>query len=421
MPLRNFPHQINQLEKLHASLAACADLLEDGANPLDDGELGYACARAGVYAFRGLVEPSAAEIERRIATEQRKKTSDQGPRTFARDLRRTLYLMGLLEIHDDTASISPIGQRLLQFDAGSADAEYITLWREAILRITLAPTATHPNALRPAPVILKIVQEFPDIEKRWLALAFEAGDESDAEYRRIRAMIVADDFERAMRDIGASEFQAANAVKIIPALLEQVGLIHIDGSRCGITAEGEGIRAGRTRTVVSRRGAARRRRRAGSLEANVTRPEDIIIPPAAGGRREPDREAMIAALAALEARTREHQELLRKLDMRQTRDRFDLFAKSSVRNEGLLFEVKAGENFLLQGRLALGQLCLYEHFDVRPGLGQEPRILKVAVFDGEPGQDVREFLAAYEVHCLAFVAGTFVVPQDLADYLGLAA
>lgn len=428
MTLRNFPHQINQLEKLHAALAACAGLLETGSNPLDDGELGYACARARVYAFRGLAAPSAEEIERRIAAEKRKKTSDQGPRTFARDLRRTLQLMGLLEIQDGTAAISPIGQRLLQFDPGSVDAEYITLWREAILRITLAPTEDHPNALRPAPVMLRIVQEFPDIEKRWLALAFEAGDGSDAEYRRIRALIVADDFTRAMRQIGASEFQSANAVKIIPALLDQVGLIRIDESRCRITAEGENITAGRTRTVVSRQGAGRRRRRAGSLEANVTRPEDIIIPPVAG-RREPDREAMIAALAALEARTREHQELLRKLvaslrnvtDMRQTRDRFDLFAKSSVRDEGLLFEVKAGDNFLLQGRLALGQLCLYEHFDVRPGLGQGPRIVKVAVFDGEPGQDVREFLAAYDVHCLAFVAGTFVVPQDLADYLGLAA
>lgn len=428
MTLRNFPHQINQLEKLHAALAACASLLEAGSNPLDDGELGYACARAGVYAFRGLAEPSAGEIERRIAAEKQKKHANQGAETFAREVRRTLQLMGLLGIQDGVCSISPIGQRLLEFPAGSDDAECITLWKEAILRITLGATKDHPKPLRPAPVMLRIVQEFPDVEKRWLALGFEAGDESDTEYRRIRALIQTGDFARAMRKIGASKYQPANAVKIIPALLEQVGLIRIDDGTCRITAEGESITAGRTRIVVSRQGAGRRRRRAGSLEANVTRPEDIIIPPVAG-RREPDREAMIAALAALEARTREHQELLRKLvaslrnvtDMRQTRDRFDLFAKSSVRDEGLLFEVKAGDNFLLQGRLALGQLCLYEHFDVRPGLGQGPRIVKVAVFDGEPGQDVREFLAAYDVHCLAFVAGTFVVPQDLADYLGLAA
>lgn len=425
--MRNFPHQINQLEKLHASLKVFSDLLEAGQNPMDDAELGYACAKAGIYSFRGLTDQSPAGIERRIASEKTKKHANQGAETFAREVRRTLQLMGLLEIQDEGCSISPIGQRLLEFAPGSEDAESIALWKAAVLGITLGPTEDDPQPLRPAPIMLRIVQEFPNVEKKWLALGFEAGDNSDGEYQRIRALIQTGDFSGAMRRIGATKYQPANAVKIIPALLEQVGLIRISEGACYITADGERIRAGTTKTIVSKKGAGRRRRLPGSLEANVTRPEDVLIPPASGPR-EPNREAMIAALAALEARTREHQELLRKLvaslrnvtGMRQTRDRFDLFAKSSVRNEGILFEVKAGENFLLQGRLALGQLCLYEHFDVRPGLGQEPRIIKVAVFDGEPGQDVRQFLAAYDVQCLAFVAGTFVVPLDLADYLRLA-
>jgi len=100
-----------------------------------------------------------------------------------------------------------------------------------------------------------------------------------------------------------------------------------------------------------------------------------------------------------------------------TEDKYDLFARSSIRSEGLLFEVKTGASSLAQARLALGQLCQYEFLDIQPHLGSELKILRVAVFAEEPGETARAFLDAYGVLVVVRSAGAFVVPPELTDYL----
>lgn len=426
--LRNFPHQINQLDKIHASLGCMAELLEAGSNPMDDGDLGFACARKGVYKFRGLASPRPAELEARIRQERRKDSSDQGPRTFARDLRRTMELMGLVTIQDGALELTPVGQRLLEFQEGSTEDEYRAIWRDAVLRITLPATRTHPLPLRPAPLILRLVADSSDIEKARLAVAFEAKANTEREYQRIKRLARTRDFAAVLRRIGATAFKAANAVKIIPALLEQLGLLEIEQGVCKITPQGTAILRNETGVIISRppRRPGRRptrRRRTRPLGPTINNPEDVEIP-SATGRRVPDPETMERALDLLETRTRQHQQLLRKLvsklrnctDTSATRDRYDLFAKSSIRDEALLFEAKTGGKTIQQARLALGQLCQYEFFDIRPHIGSQTRLLRVVVFDQEPGQDVRNFLEAFEVLVVVFAAGAAIIPEQIQDY-----
>lgn len=425
--LRNFPHQINQLDKMHAALACTAAVIEDGQNPLDDGILGYSCARKGVYTFRDLPNPIPQELEKRISVEQRKTSSNQGPRTFARDLRRTLILMGLLDNQGGMIQISPIGQRLLQFPLNSKEPEYIQLWKEAVLRIILPPTPQHRENLQPAPLMLRIAEAYPGIEKRRLSLAFEAQSNSDDEFRRLKTLISSKDFERVRRRIGATTPQVNNSVKIIPALLEQTGLLEIRDGICRISNEGRQLRQGKQETIVSpqpQRVPPHRKKRASRLpEPNVKEPNDIPIS-SPTRRRSPSPEVLDAALELLGERTREHQVILRQLvsvlqnvsGKRATRDKYDLYVESTLRDEVLVFEVKTGLDYLLQGRLALGQLCQYEFFDIRPLLNTNTSLLRIVVFGGEPGQDVRDFLNANGILVVVHTSGAFVVPPELKDY-----
>ena len=50
--MKNFPHQINQLLKLTRALGVFGRLIEAKLNVDDDGIVGDALARAGVYTFR---------------------------------------------------------------------------------------------------------------------------------------------------------------------------------------------------------------------------------------------------------------------------------------------------------------------------------------------------------------------------------
>ncbi len=87
----------------------------------------------------------------------------------------------------------------------------------------------------------------------------------------------------------------------------------------------------------------------------------------------------------------------RVTEVRVSDDAFDVLAFIQIRPEILLIEAKTVRNdALIQARIALGQLLFYEYFDVRP-IAEGHSITKVIAFDNEPGEQVREFLAAYEV------------------------
>lgn len=166
MAIRNFPHQVNAIPKLRAALQVASEILQRGEDLHDDGIYGYAVVRSRVYTFRGLSEPTDEQLEQRIAEEQIKSASNQGPRTFARDLRRTLLLLGFLELDEQgNFCVSESGSRLLSL-SDLPHEESKLLWINAVLGVELPSDVHGISPLHPALNMLRIIARVPDVEKR---------------------------------------------------------------------------------------------------------------------------------------------------------------------------------------------------------------------------------------------------------------
>jgi hypothetical protein len=201
-------------------------MIAENLDITDDGAYGYALAEAGVYSFRGLAAPAPETLRARITEERTKPLGSQGARTFARDLRRTLLLLGFLQNNaDHSPELSSTGSRVLAIGE-ELTAEARQLWIHALLSMHLADSAAD-LPLHPARAALLIASARPEIEKRWLALALDMQDDSEQELNRVLELIDQGDFADACNSLGVSDYEVANAVKIIPSLLEQVGLLSI--------------------------------------------------------------------------------------------------------------------------------------------------------------------------------------------------
>ena len=394
----------------------------------DDGELGYALTRAGIYKFRGLATPTDDELEAAIVREQHKPLSDQGPRTSARDLRRTLVLLGLLEYGTgNECNISRIGQQILTLpdppNPGATD-----IWRDAVMNIYLIGTAVGSGDIHPAHNMLRMIAEMPNIEKPWLAFALEMDNDSDEELNRVLSLHNVT-FDVALQAVGASEYMAANAIKILPSLLEQLVLISIQGGRCTLTTNGM-----RLLNIPSTPPAPPpspappspptppRETRQGRV---VATPDDIPEHEAGSGRARTSEEQLHTA-ALLEERTNQHQGLVRIIvsllrgsgqveEIRVSGDAFDIIATVPARGEILLIEAKTIRgDALVQSRIALGQILFYEHFDIQP-ITEGRTIRRIVAFDDEPGNQVRGFLAAYDTSCLVIGSEQITTPDGYED------
>lgn len=416
--LRNFPHQVNRIAKIRGALRVASDLLNAGENISDDALLGHALARAGVYKFRGLDSPTPAELEAAIQLDKSKAQPNQGPRTFSRDLRRTLQLLGFLARTSTGWRVTQLGQDVLSLP-DPPDSAAASLWTEAVLQLEL----TEGGVIHPSRNMLRMVQRHPGIEKKWLALALEMKDDSDSELARVQGF-QGMGFTSAVSSVGATSYKAANAVKILPLLLEQLGLLSIDRAVCNLTTLGvaslEGLAGGTTAIAVPASAATTpRRRRTGYEVADAGDVRDLAASP---GRPRTTEEQLHSA-ALLEERTSQHQELVRRVvsrmknvsEVRCSDDAFDVFGESSLRSEGLLIEAKTLRgDALVQARIALGQLLYYEHFDIRPATS-EP-IIKIVAFDSEPGDQARQFLAAYSAESLVVTELATIAPDSLLEY-----
>lgn len=422
--LRNFPHQVNQIAKLRGALEAASDLIVGSRDVGDDGVFGYTLTWAGIHTFRGLASSSHREVEQAILREQRKPTSSQGPRTFARDLRRTLALLGFLE-HGVSGvwRITESGQRILELP-NPPDPEATSIWVKSLMDLCLLGSAGEEGAIHPAHSMLRILRRAPGVEKRWLAFALSMADDSDAELNRVVAL-QRGTFESALRESGASEYMASNAVKIMPSLMEQLGLISIQAAVCTLAQTGLAL-ANVSQEVASRLAASRRHVRRGYAVVDPQGvPEHVAVE---GGIRTTEEQLHTSAL--LDERTTGHQHLVRRVvrllrgsgqaaEIRVSDDAFDILASSRAGTELLLIEAKTmRDDALVQARVALGQLLFYEYFDVRHVAEGRP-IRKVVAFDNDPGQEATDFLAAYDVACIVSGEGSpAVVPPELRAYFG---
>jgi hypothetical protein len=381
--VKNFPHQVNRIDRFTRGLAVFSALAENSADLRDDGVTGDALARAGAYRFRGHTD--SENVEELLAAEHAKSPSDQGTRTMARELRRTFEGLDLLSPVAGALRPTSDALRLLELDSDPTAPEAHAIWRRAFhdLAITDLDGTSHPYE-----IMLRLVGERPGARKSLFGLALEARDDSEAEFQRLIALVDGDGTASAWEKLGVSRAQRANSIKIFPAVAEQLReLVIVDG--CAYVALQDPLEP-REESRRRSTGAVRSRRR------RYDRNRDRGNRPKTG---QPTTRSYDPDLSA--ARYQSHEECLAAFDalIATSFDRwegdYDLVVESGA--DLLLAEVKTirtdADN---QVRLGLGQLLYYEHFDVRPDWPDAP-ISRVLVVDAELDQELQVFLEANEV------------------------
>jgi hypothetical protein len=418
--VKNFPHQYNQFPKLRATLETVAELHGRSDDVTDDGVLGYALARRGIYTFRDDTRP----LEQLIASERLKDSSNQGPRTAARDLLRTLRYLGWI---GTDGSLTEQGTAILATATGSPEEQ--AEWQRALLELTLSADGHVSHPIR---ILLRLVRDHSIVERQGAELALEARDDSDEEYQRISALIRLPERERTER-MGSTAYQVANARKIIPSFAEQANLIRRADrgspyvlTETGSAALGEGYTSRpvelrpETRTTRTRRvrGVPRRVRR-----GDIARPS--------GGTGEGwsslSHEEQIAATRLRFERTERHQDLVASLLELLEEDGVQLFEDGSsfdlLRVPGepaavRIYEVKTLEtDDLTQTRLAIGQLLSYEHLNVRPRY-PDRGVELAAVYERAVDEELLALLDAIGIAAYALSDGVLEALNDTARRFG---
>ena len=210
--MKNFPHQFNDLEKLFNALIVAKQLINiDSA--LTDENFGEQLTREGIYTYRD----KTLSIEEYLAGELEKPIANRGYLTVSRDIRRFFELLGFITVFPDKkAKLSTAAKQLLGTESVELRKE---LWKNAMLQLGLE--GTDGEISHPYRVLLKIVNTFPRIDTPKLMLALEAENDSEEEFERISALAQLS-IEEIIQKTGTSAAMAANAVKILPGIADQL-------------------------------------------------------------------------------------------------------------------------------------------------------------------------------------------------------
>lgn len=210
--MKNFPHQFNDLEKLFKALAVAKHLIDNGL-ALTDENFGEQLTRNKIYTYRD----KTLSIDDFLAREQEKPAANRGYLTVSRDIRRFFELLGFITVFPDKkAKLSSAAKQLLRTESAELRKE---LWRNAMLQLGLE--GTDGEISHPYRILLKLVHKFPGIDTPKLMLALEAENDSEEEFERI-CNLAQLSVEEIVREIGTSEAMAANAVKILPGIADQL-------------------------------------------------------------------------------------------------------------------------------------------------------------------------------------------------------
>jgi hypothetical protein len=402
--VKNFPRQVNRIDRFTRGLAVFSSLAQDNADLRDDSVVGDALAHTGAYRFRG--HSDSENVEELLAAEHAKSPSDQGTRTMARELRRTFEGLDLLSPVDGMLRPTSDALRLLELNSDPTVPEAHAIWRHAFhdLAITDLDGTSHPYE-----ILLRLVGERPGIQKGLLGLALEARNDSEAEFQRLISLVDGDAAAPAWEQLGVSPAQRANSIKILPAVAEQLREIVIVVGRAYVALQDpleprEESRRRSTGAVRSRRRRYDRNRNRGN-RPKTGQPTTRSYDPDLSAARYRSHEECLAAFDALIATSFDRWE-----------GDYDLVVESGA--DLLLAEVKTirtdAEN---QVRLGLGQLLYYEHFDVRPDW-HDAAISRVLVVDAELDQELQVFLEATEVGLVSRLPdGTWTASNRAAQAL----
>jgi len=381
--MKNFPHQINKLERFAGGIEVFGELIDGGVYLGDDGVVGDALARAGVYTFREAFDP--VNVEEFLDEEHSKPASSQGTRTMARELRRTFLHVGLLRETTDGFELSEEAHRLIDLEHEPLSPEARAIWRAAFhaLELTDASGTSHPYEL-----MLRLAGERPGLPSGLLGLALEATDDSDEEFDRLLDLVDHDSENTAWDRVGVSVHQRRNSVKILPAVARQLGDIDVTDGRVYLALPDP--TAPRVEYVRRERRTVRSRRR------RYDRTRTRGLRPATGEQtsRTYDPDLLAARYAAHEECLAAFDALLSDELVRWEGD-YDLLVVSD--SDLLLVEVKTLRlDAPHQVRAGLGQLLYYEHFEVRPEW-PERRVHQLLVVDSEVDDELLRFLESHGV------------------------
>ncbi len=210
--MKNFPHQFNDLTKLYNALSVANDLITSNT-PLTDNNFGEQLTRNRIYTYRN----KNLSIDEFLAAERLKTASNRGYLTVSRDIRRFFELLGFLTVFPDkSARLSPAANQLLQTESIEVQKQ---LWKNALLQLGLE--GTDGEVSHPYRILLKLVNTFPGIETSKLMLALEAENDSEEEFERI-SNLAQRPIDEIIADTGTTAAMAANAVKILPGIAEQL-------------------------------------------------------------------------------------------------------------------------------------------------------------------------------------------------------
>lgn len=421
--MKNYPNQASDFARVRGTLDIVRELNDAGQNPHDDGVLGTAAVLRGVYEFRNMPfeQTSADALGARLEEERAKPSGNQGMRTFARELRRTLHDMGWID-HADRLTAE--GEALLATEPGSAEER--AMLADGLLHIEV-PDETGTS--HPVRVMLNLLAIAPSFHRQGLELALEAHDDSQAELGRLTTLYQMAPEERQTA-LGINDTKRANAVKVFPTLAKTAGLVDQDSNgNFVLAADGNlvlGIPAGEVPQPIRARA-----RVTTSIGTRVTAQTIAARVPTSTPRFLTQAEQR-RATARLSERTVKHQQLVKDFfsytldgdsegELLEHIYSYDALWLPTAAASCYLFEMKTVNNDAdHQARAALGQLAYYDYFKVAPRW-PDRTVIRCAVFDLDIGPELGAFLEDEGVAAIAFVDGQAIAlnPRGQAVIDGL--
>ncbi len=377
--------------------------------PLTDDNFGEQLTRAGIYTFRN----GGLSIDEFLISERQKPAANRGYLTVSRDIRRFFELMGFISVFPDkTARLSPAASQLLRADTEDIRKE---LWKNSLLQLGLE--GTDGEVSHPYRILLKIVNKFPGIETPKLLLALEAENDSEEEFERISALAHMR-IEQIIGDIGATSSIAANAVKILPGIAEQLGDIERVSNKAYPIGE-----VVITEDDISTEVLPVRRIRPDYWEVNggsIAR--DPILNAVSNVSID-----LAEAIRIRQRRLAQHQEIVRKLALLNEQNGFQLFEGKfdclAVKSDtAILYEVKtiqeSASDEEKQTVKGVGQLKYYKYSIVHRQMGYQT-IKEILVFSQKPNVEIIEFCSAENIRIIWEYEGVFQIfnIQNLSDEL----
>lgn len=376
--MKNFPHQFNNLDKLTGALDVLSILRGENKNVEDDGVFGEALVNAQIYSFRGV-----GSVAERLSAERLKPLANQGFRTAAREMRRFFTVSDLIDSHCD---LTARGIKIIK-EAGNI-ALRNALWRDAMLNMNL--TGSHPYR-----ILLRLVSDHPDgLDIGKLLLALEAENDSEAEYERIFDLSKSP-LSEIVEKLHIGSANAANAVKILPAIAEQVGDIRRVGGRAylynqPLTTE-DGILDIFDKNTYEQ-------------TQHITLTEvssDDISPVPNFVDTQPLNFDLTAAIEMRKKRTIEHHTAVVSIAKLLVDDGFTIYERPfdclGIKSDigSLLVEVKTLDGSRAderrQSEKALGQIKGYSHYNVPTAL-KETRLIEIVAYGSEPSKPTVDFM-----------------------------